>query len=86
MENVENLEQYVPAVLKRVRKPHLERTYEVRGWSKRESDAEFGNGDEEEARRFLELLARKAGRLLKGGEPDLDGVARILINDFLRGR
>jgi nuclear GTP-binding protein len=35
---------------------------------------------------FLELLARKAGRLLHGGEPDVDGVAKMVLNDFLRGK
>ena len=32
------------------------------------------------------MLARKGGRLLKGGEADLDGVAKMVINDFLRGK
>ncbi len=40
----------------------------------------------EEAVRFLEALARKGGRLLKGGEADLDGVAKMVLNDFLRGK
>lgn len=40
----------------------------------------------EEAIRFLELLARKGGRLLRGGEADLDGVAKMVLNDFLRGK
>jgi len=35
---------------------------------------------------FLELLARKGGRLLHGGEPDVDGVAKMVLNDFLRGK
>jgi nuclear GTP-binding protein len=35
---------------------------------------------------FLELLARKGGRLLKGGEPDVDGVAKMVLNDFMRGK
>ncbi|KKY35323.1 putative nucleolar gtp-binding protein 2 [Diaporthe ampelina] len=33
-----------------------------------------------------ELLARKGGRLLKGGEPDVNGVAKMVLNDFMRGR
>ncbi|KAI7487252.1 nuclear/nucleolar GTP-binding protein [Hortaea werneckii] len=40
----------------------------------------------QEAVRFLELLARKGGRLLKGGEADVDGVAKMVLNDFLRGK
>jgi nuclear GTP-binding protein len=72
VENVDNPEQYIPAVLKKVKTHHMERTYELRGWK-----------DHIE---FLELLARKAGRLLKGGEPDVDGVAKMVLNDFMRGK
>ncbi|PWY93477.1 NGP1NT-domain-containing protein [Aspergillus sclerotioniger CBS 115572] len=72
VENVENPEQYIPAILKRVQPKHLERTYGV----KRTDDPI----------EFLSILARKGGRLLRGGEPDLDGVAKMVINDFLRGK
>ncbi|KAJ6136583.1 NGP1NT-domain-containing protein [Penicillium capsulatum] len=72
VENVENPEQYIPAVLRRVQPRHLERTYGI----KEPSDSID----------FLSRLARKGGRLLKGGEPDLDGVAKMVINDFLRGK
>lgn len=34
----------------------------------------------------LDKLARQKGRLLKGGEPDLNGVAKILLSDWVRGR
>ena len=34
----------------------------------------------------LDKLARMKGRLLKGGEPDLDGVAKILLSDWVRGK
>lgn len=72
VENVENPEQYVPAVLRRVQPRHLERSYGIKHYA--------------DAIEFLSLLARKGGRLLKGGEPDLDGVAKMVINDFLRGK
>ena len=72
VENVENPEQYIPAVLAKCKPQHIERTYEIRGYK---------NHIE-----FLDILARKAGRLLKGGEPDLDGVAKMVINDFIRGK
>lgn len=72
VENVENPEQYIPAVLKKVKTHHMERTYELKGWK--------------DHMEFLELLARKAGRLLKGGEPDVDGVAKMVLNDFMRGK
>lgn len=71
-EKVENPAQYIPAVMSRVKQHHMERTYSLKGWK--------------DSHHFLELLARKMGRLLKAGEPDVDAVARIVINDFLRGR
>ncbi|KAI7718728.1 nuclear/nucleolar GTP-binding protein [Hortaea werneckii] len=117
VKNVENPAQYIPAVLKKCRKHHLERTYDVKGWENKKDetkrkrkmedlDGEADPGQEEEggsqdpmasanktdkvriqeAVRFLELLARKGGRLLKGGEADVDGVAKMVLNDFLRGK
>lgn len=72
MENVENPEQYIAAVLKKTKPQHIERTYDIKGF--------------ETPTEFLELLARKGGRLLKGGEADVDGVAKMVLNDFLRGK
>ncbi|RJE24048.1 Nucleolar GTP-binding protein [Aspergillus sclerotialis] len=72
VENVQNPEQYIPGVLKKVQPKHLERTYGVK--------------DTGDAIEFLSVLARKGGKLLRGGEPDLDGVAKMVINDFLRGK
>jgi nuclear GTP-binding protein len=72
VEKVEHPEQYIQALLGRVKQHHMEKTYELKGWTN--------------ATEFLELLARKGGRLLRGGEPDLDGVAKIVLNDFMRGR
>lgn len=72
VENVENPEQYIPAVLRKVQPRHLERTYGVK--------------NVQDSIEFLSILARKGGRLLKGGEPDLDGVAKMVISDFLRGK
>ncbi|OXV11509.1 hypothetical protein Egran_00730 [Elaphomyces granulatus] len=72
VENVQNPEQYITGVLKRVQPRHIERTYEIRQYTN--------------ATDFLSILARKGGRLLRGGEPDVDGVAKMVINDFLRGK
>lgn len=72
VENVENPEQYIAAVLKKTKPQHIQRTYDVKGF--------------ETPTEFLELLARKGGRLLKGGEADVDGVAKMVLNDFLRGK
>ena len=72
VEKLENPAQYISAVLQRTKPQHVEKTYEIKGT--------------DNAIEFLELLARKAGRLLKGGEADVDGVAKMVLNDFLRGK
>ena len=72
VENVENPEQYIAAVLKKTKPQHIQRTYDVGGY--------------ETATEFLNLLARKGGRLLKGGEADVDGAAKMVLNDFVRGK
>ena len=72
--------EHIPALMERVKPLYLSRTYGVplpdsgdpsRGW---------------EAEDFMNALARMKGRLLKGGEPDVDGVAKILLSDWVRGR
>ena len=72
VENVENPEQYIAAVLEKTKPQHIQRTYDV--------------GNFETATDFLEILARKGGRLLKGGEADVDGAAKMVLNDFVRGK
>lgn len=72
VENVENPEQYIEAVLDRTQPRHIQRTYDIKSYT--------------DATDFLTILARKGGRLLKAAEPDLNGVAKMVINDFLRGK
>ncbi|KAH8899197.1 NGP1NT-domain-containing protein [Thozetella sp. PMI_491] len=72
VENVQDPAQYLAALMAKVKPQHMERTYELKGWK--------------DSVEFLELLARKSGRLLKGGEPDVDAVAKAVINDFIRGK
>lgn len=72
IENVEHPAQYIDAILNRCQPRHIQRTYDIKAYS--------------DATEFLEILARKGGRLLKGGEADLDGCAKMVINDFLRGK
>jgi nuclear GTP-binding protein len=75
VENVEHPAQYVEAVLRRTQTKHIERTYDLK-------QSEYNDDPIE----FLSILARKGGRLLRGGEPDVDGVAKMVLNDFLRGK
>ncbi|KNG50439.1 nucleolar gtp-binding protein 2 [Stemphylium lycopersici] len=75
VENVEYPAQYIEAVLRKVQPKHLQRTYDIK-------DKDY----EGDAVRFLEHLCRKSGRLLKGGEADIDGAAKMVLNDWIRGK
>ncbi|KAI2638629.1 NGP1NT domain-containing protein [Xylaria nigripes] len=72
IEKVENPEQYIQPMMEKIKRRHLERTYEISNWK-----------DHHE---FLEILGRKGGRLLKAGEVDFDGVAKMVLTDFMRGK
>ncbi|KAI1179049.1 NGP1NT domain-containing protein [Nemania sp. FL0916] len=72
IEKVDNPEQYIQPMMAKVKRQHLERTYGVSNWK-----------DHHE---FLEMLGRKGGRLLRHGEVDLDGVAKMVLTDFTRGK
>jgi len=72
VENVKDPEHHVQGVLTRVKPEHLTKTYGVDKWT--------------DAGHFLEMLSQQTGRLLKGGEPDIKTVAKMVLNDFQRGR
>lgn len=72
IENIQNPEDHVPAVLERVKLQHIQQNYGIEKWT--------------DANDFLERLAQKTGRLLKGGEPDISQVARMVLNDWQRGK
>uniref|UniRef100_A0A2P2HYV0 Nucleolar GTP-binding protein 2 n=1 Tax=Hirondellea gigas TaxID=1518452 RepID=A0A2P2HYV0_9CRUS len=63
---------YIPTIMKRCRHDYLSVTYKVSGWK---------TADE-----FLEMVARRMGRLLRGGEPDKNSIAKLILNDWQRGR
>jgi nuclear GTP-binding protein len=72
VELVTNPEDYVEDVLKRVRREYLVKTYNI---------SEFENHID-----FLEQLAKKCGKLLKGAEPDINTSAKMVLNDWQRGK
>lgn len=72
VELVTNPEDYIEAVLERVRREYLVKTYLVDNWST--------------PTEFLEKLAVRSGKLLKKGEPDISIVARMVLNDWQRGK
>lgn len=73
VEAVENPAQYIEAALKRVQRRHLDRTYGI--------TENYTTSDE-----FLEILARKRGKLHKANVPDFDGIAVTVLREFLRGK
>jgi len=72
VENVPNPEDYVEELLKRVKKEYIQRSYGIADWS--------------DHCEFLEKLAIKAGKLLKGGDACLSSAAKMVLNDFQRGK
>ncbi|KAK2179611.1 hypothetical protein NP493_480g03038 [Ridgeia piscesae] len=72
VENVRAPEDYIGAVLERVRKDYIEKTYHISSWTDPED--------------FLEQLAHRSGKLLKGGHADLSTMAKMVLNDWQRGK
>lgn len=72
VELVSNPEDYIGPLLERVKKEYLVKTYKVSDWK--------------DPIDFLEKMAQKSGRLLKGGEPDIPSVAKMILNDWQRGK
>ncbi len=72
MEKLKTPEDFIPPVLERVKKEYLCRVYRLKDW-KDHLD-------------FLDQVARRTGKLLKGGEPDNNAVARMILNDWQRGK
>ncbi|KAK3819919.1 MAG: NUC091 domain-containing protein [Benniella sp.] len=72
VENIKQPDDYIPELLSRVRPEYMRRTYELDHW--------------EDAVDFLTQLAKRTGKLVKGGEADLGSVAKMVLNDWLRGK
>ncbi|PVD23351.1 hypothetical protein C0Q70_16619 [Pomacea canaliculata] len=72
IENVQTPEIYIGPMLERVKEDYIKQTYKISAWESPEE--------------FLEKLARRSGRLLKGGEPDIGTAAKMVLNDFQRGK
>jgi nuclear GTP-binding protein len=79
VENLATPAEHIPGLLSRVRPEYLERTY---GLEHREG----GWHGEEGASVMLTAIAKKYGKLLKGGEADQESVAKMILNDWIRGK
>ncbi|XP_060725897.1 nucleolar GTP-binding protein 2 isoform X2 [Tachysurus vachellii] len=72
VEKIRNPEDHIGAVLERAKPEYIQKTYHIPSWSSAED--------------FLEKLAFRTGKLLKGGEPDMPTVSKMVLNDWQRGR
>uniref|UniRef100_A0AAY4E7N5 Nucleolar GTP-binding protein 2 n=1 Tax=Denticeps clupeoides TaxID=299321 RepID=A0AAY4E7N5_9TELE len=72
VEKIRNPEDHISAVLDRAKAEYIQKTYRIPSWMSAED--------------FLEKLAFRTGKLLKGGEPDLSTVSKMVLNDWQRGR
>lgn len=72
VEKIKCPEDHIASVLERAKPEYISKAYKIDAWK----DAED----------FLEKLAFKSGKLLKGGEPDRQTVSKMVLNDWQRGR
>jgi len=79
VENLYTPAEHIPELLERVRPEYMERTY---GLEHREG----GWHGEEGATIMLSAIAKRSGKLLKGGEPDQEAAAKMVLNDWIRGK
>ncbi|KAI5061458.1 hypothetical protein GOP47_0023963 [Adiantum capillus-veneris] len=72
VENLEDATEHIREVLSRVKREYLTRAYKVKHWT-----------DDED---FLTQLCKLTGKLLKGGEPDVATAAKMVLQDWQRGK
>lgn len=72
VELVPEPEQYLPSLMERVKPEHLSKTYGIESW--------------EDSEDLLTQIGLKTGKLLKGGEADITLCARMVLNDWQRGK
>lgn len=72
VENIDDPVQYIDAVLARIKKEHLVKTYGLDEW--------------EDTEDFLKKLALKWGKIKKKGEPIIPVSAKMVLNDWQRGK
>lgn len=76
-ERLEHPEDYIDAICEKVKREHIAGQYKL-----------CAKGDEtwKDSTGLLEMIARRCGRLRRGGDPCLRTAAIMIINDFQRGR
>lgn len=72
IENIQEPEAHIEGLLQRVDSAFIKKHYKITEW--------------EDSVDFLEQIARRSGKLTKGGQPDINTTARMVLTDWLRGR
>lgn len=72
LEYVTNAADYIETILEKIKPKYLTQAYKVESWT---------NGED-----FLAQMCKLTGKLLKRGEPDLNTCARMVFQDFQRGK
>nr|CAB3250084.1 nucleolar GTP-binding protein 2-like [Phallusia mammillata] len=72
VEYVQEPDQHIAEILRRVKPEYMARQYQVTDWKDSED--------------FLTQMANRMGKLLKGGLPDWKTVSKMILNDWQRGR
>ena len=70
-ERLKDPDFFIPAILERVEKKVLKKLYKCEDW--------------DDAEDFLLKVAQRKGKLLKGGEPDIKTISKLIITDWQRG-
>merc|ERR1712012_557398 len=76
-ERLENPEDFIDPILAKVQRKYISALYHI---------PKEGKGTWECSTHLSEIVARNAGRLLKGGEPCLRSAAITIIMDYQRGK
>lgn len=74
-ERVKTPSDYIDEVISRVKRQYLIQRYKL------PADTRWEDGEE-----FLNIIGKKMGKLIKGGDVDLNVTARIVLYDWQRGR
>ena len=71
-EKIEEPMEFIHGILARCEEKYLKQIYKINSWK-----------DDED---FVGQCAKNYGKLLRGGEPDLKATAKIILNDWQRGK
>ena len=72
VEKLDDATEHIEEIVERVKPEYLRRAYKLKGWTDTED--------------FLSQVAQGAGKLCKGGDPDLNTAAKMVLHDWQRGK